>query len=342
MRVTQNMNFDLIRDSIHKTRGRMAELQEEATSGRQLNRPSDDPVGAATILKIRTDKVMAEQFGENVQLAEAYLNNSDHALADLAEIVSRAKEIALSQSSGASATRETRVGVAEEVAQLFKRAVGSANTRIGDRYLFSGFKTDRPAVNEEGRYQGDEGNMLAEISRDVFIPMNLPGLQAFNTAVESSADKRRLMEDDENNKTEEVTGRTLASYSPDNEGLAEDGGPNAAQRDNVNIFNELQALRTSLITGDLQATRATLERFDALHSNLVAMRSKVGSRVAGLNAAMNTMERQVITNAQLATEIEDADMVATMSNIAQEETVLRNVLSSSEKLVQPTLMDFIR
>ena len=54
------------------------------------------------------------------------------------------------------------------------------------------------------------------------------------------------------------------------------------------------------------------------------------------------MERHNLTNAQLNTELEDADLATVLSEISKEESVLRSVLSGSTKLVQPTLMDFLR
>ena len=102
------------------------------------------------MLEIRTDKVNNDQFQTNAQLAIGFLTNTDHALEDLGEVVVRAKELALSQASGASSSEDTRLGVAEEVGQLFQRAVATANTRIGDRYIFGGFKTDRMPLSTEG------------------------------------------------------------------------------------------------------------------------------------------------------------------------------------------------
>src|SRR4051812_11622870 len=136
MRVTEHTNFDTVRDSIRRVKGRMENLQTQSATLKKLNTPSDDPVGASKVLEVRTDKVNNEQFQINSRLAEAFLNNSDHALAELVEVVNRAKEIAIGQASGASSTEETRIGIVEEVSQLFQQAVAAANRRIGDRYLF--------------------------------------------------------------------------------------------------------------------------------------------------------------------------------------------------------------
>src|SRR4051794_22737591 len=138
MRVSENTNFGAVHENIRRSRERMENLQNQNATLKKLNTPSDDPVGAAKVLEVRTDKVNNDQFLSNGKLAEAFLNNSDHALDQLVEIVNRAKEIAINQSSAASSTDESRLGVAEEIGQLFQQAVAVANTRIGDRYLFGG------------------------------------------------------------------------------------------------------------------------------------------------------------------------------------------------------------
>ena len=57
---------------------------------------------------------------------------------------------------------------------------------------------------------------------------------------------------------------------------------------------------------------------------------------------MQSLERHNITNAELTSSIEDADMARVVSDLAKEETVFRSALQSSSKLVQPTLMEFLR
>ena len=111
---------------------------------------------------------------------------------------------------------------------------------------------------------------------------------------------------------------------------------------NVNIFDELKSLRVGLLTGDLNAVRGTLERFDGIHGKILATRAKVGSRVQGVQGTVSALERHNITNAMLTSSIEDADMTQVVSDMAKEETVFKSSLASSKHLIQPTLLDFLR
>jgi flagellar hook-associated protein 3 FlgL len=334
MRVSDNTNFETVRNSIRRSKERMENLQTQTATLKKLNTPSDDPVGAAKVLEMRTDKVTNDQFQMNAKMASAFLNNSDHALGDLVEVINRAKEIALGQSSGASSNDDTRVAIAEEVSQLYNHAVATANRRVGDRFLFGGYKTQKPPVDADGRYQGDDGQMMVEVAKDVFLSINVPGSEAFNSNPKNSSDGRGVYE-------RELNSRAPASLRESN------GHPGAAgatddARVNVNVFDELQNLRIALLTGDMEGIRDTLERFDTLHSRLNATRAKIGSRMSGLEQTETALERHNLTNAQLTSSLEDADMAQVVSDLAKEETVFKSALASSQKLIQPTLMEFLK
>ena len=317
------MNFDLSRDTLSRSRGRMGRLQEQAATTRRLTTPSDDPVGASKVLEIRTDKMNSEQFITNSKLADTFLSNSEAAVGEVADLVVRAKEIALGQSSGASANPQTRLAVAEEVTQLYQQAIGAANRRVGDRYLFGGYKTTEPPFDAAGNYRGDDGQMMVEISKDVFLGMNVPGLEAFNTRPQYAVRDRREA------AGQEVSGRGPASAA-------------GAAPENINVFDELQSLRIALLSGNQEMIQNSLERFDELHGRLTSVRAMLGSRMQGISSATQSQERQVVTNAGLSSALEDADLAQVMSDLAREETVFRGALASSQKLIQPTLLDFLK
>lgn len=308
MRVTENTSYETVRGSIRRSRERMENLQNQSATLKKLNTPSDDPIGASKVMEIRTNKVNNDQFQVNGKMAEMFLGNTDHALGELTDIIVRTKEIALGQSSRASSTELTRLGVAEEVSRLYDQAVAVANTRIGERYLFGGYKTQTQPVDAEGHYQGDAGQMMTEIGKGVFLAMNVPGVEVFNSKHVRSSDTQNQ------------------------EPIVE----------HVNLFEEIQNLRMALLTGNVQGIHQTLERFDQIHAKITGVRAQVGSRMHGLQNIMQSGERHNLVNAQLSSALEDADMAQVVSDLAKEETVFRSALASSQKLIQPSLLEFLK
>ncbi|MEO5971225.1 MAG: flagellar hook-associated protein FlgL [Bdellovibrionia bacterium] len=320
MRITDNANYDSVKGAISRSKEKMGNLQFQSTTLKKLNTPSDNPVGASKVLELRTDKMNNDQYQMNSKMAETFLNNTESAVADLAEIIARAKEIAIAQSSTSTSSESTRVAVSEEINQLYKQAIGAANRKVGERYLLGGYKTQKAPVDEQGNYHGDDGQMMVEVAKDVFLTMNIPGIEAFNTQPKVAYAKQNGYGNARNNDP------------VDQEEILE----------NVNIFDELQNFRIGLLTGNMEAIHSTLERFDLLHSRLVTTQAKLGSRIQGLSATSQSIDRQNITNASLTSELEDADMAQVVSDMGKEEGIYKSSLASSRRLIQPTLLDFLK
>ena len=183
MRVTENSNYDLVRESIRRSKEKMEGLQLQSSTLKRLNQPSDDPVGAAKILEMRSQKLKNDQFQMNAKFAEFFLKHSEEALAELSEVVGRARELALSQSSSTNSQEEVRFAVAREVEQLEQQAIAIGNRRFGDRYLFGGYQTQKPPLDAQGAYQGDQGLIKLEVENGIFVPMNVPGSQVFQVSL---------------------------------------------------------------------------------------------------------------------------------------------------------------
>jgi flagellar hook-associated protein 3 FlgL len=240
MRVTQNTNFRVMQDSLHRSKSRLENLQYQASTLKKLNKPSDDPVAGAKLLELRTQKETNRQFFENAKMIEAFLSNSENALGELGDIVLRAKEVAIGMANGNNAQSNSRLGVAEEIEQLYTQAISIANRRVGDRYLFGGYKTSEPPVNDQGVYQGDDGEMMSEIANDVFLAMNVPGYKAFNTVPEISRD-RQLLVRREKETAEEANYRELAS---ERAGEEAEIATSRETGENINLFSEIKNLKS--------------------------------------------------------------------------------------------------
>lgn len=327
MRITENTTLATVRDSLNKSRSRMSELQKQNASLKRINTPSDDPSGTAKLMSIRNDNLDNTQFEKNSNLAKTFLNYTDSSLEELTNIVVRAKELALGQASSAANGQESRLMVAEEIRNLMNDMNGIANRRLGDRYIFSGYKTTQQPFDADGKYSGDDGKIMVEVQKDVFIGMNMPGREVFLGP--NKVDPRAPSSIDGVQQEPNAVTPELAMQQ-------------AAARPGDDIFRTMDALRVGLMTNDVDAIRATLEPLDKIRDRVITARAQVGSRVQGIDNAVTNMSRSNVFNAELQSSIEDTDLIQVVSDLAREETVLRASLQASQKLVQPTLLDFLK
>lgn len=179
MRIADKMTFDQVNRSIGKNRSEMTELQGQASSQKRVTKPSDDPVAATRVLSSRTDLRGNQQFIKNLDYAKGFLDFSEQSLAELTDILVRAKELSISQADDAASNPQSRKVVAQEVNQLLNQSIQIGNRKLGERFIFGGFKTTDAPFDENGRYKGDMGEMKIHIDKDSFLAMNMPGEMVF-------------------------------------------------------------------------------------------------------------------------------------------------------------------
>jgi flagellar hook-associated protein 3 FlgL len=333
MRVGENTTLNTVRDSLSRSRHRMADLQKQNATMKRVNTPSDDPVGNAKLMTIRNETLENQQYEQNANIARTFLNYTDSSLEEVTNLLVRAKELALGQASSAANGAESRVMVAEEIKNITSEINSISNRRLGDRYVFAGFKTNSQPFDAQGNYSGDSGKIMVEVQKDVFIGMNLPGHEVFLGDVKQKRQPAALAGD---GKLEGVAGPMDEKAAPN----PDPNGPGQGAKDS--LFRTLDALRVGLMTNDVELIRSTLEPLDSIRDRVITARSQVGAKMNGIDSALANMAKKGGFNAELQSNIEDADIIQVVSDMAKEETVLRASLQASNKLIQPTLLDFLR
>ena len=154
--------------SILEQQNRLAEIQEQISSGKRLLRPSDDPTGAAQILRLEQASALTDQYQRNADNASNRLTLVETTLSSVQDSLLRVRELAV-QGSNSTLTDTDRAAIAQEVRQRLNELVSLANTRDANQeYLFSGYKvTTKPfsqAADGTYVYSGDQGERALQIS----------------------------------------------------------------------------------------------------------------------------------------------------------------------------------
>lgn len=143
MRVTNNIIFNTALVNIQQQSKRLFRTQEEASSGKRVQKPSDHPLDTRRILALRATLASFEQFKRNQGTGALLLQETDTALDGIETLLLRAKNIALN-AANATVNPENRAVMAQEVGNLFEQALQFGNRMVGGRYLFGGQSNEQP------------------------------------------------------------------------------------------------------------------------------------------------------------------------------------------------------
>lgn len=129
--------------------------------------------------------------------------------------------------------------------------------------------------------------------------------------------------------------------SPQPTGGATSGSPSPEEQ-GANLFRIVGRLATGLRANDKGTVQDTLDLLDSAISQVVMARSQVGSRVMTLNSAMETLQKSKVESQVAASQMEDADVFEVISDMNKTEATLQATLATSGKLIEKSLLDFVR
>lgn len=363
MRIADKMALQQVQSSIGKNRAETYNLQEQSATQRRINKPSDDPLSITRVMNAKSDEKNQKQFVNSLHFAKDFLSMTDQSLGEVTEILNRAKELALNQANEASSNTGTRQVVANEVEQLLHQTVQVANRKLGDRYIFSGFRTNQSPFSGQGFYNGDDGEIKIQINKDAFITMNIPGNKVFlgeglvHGSIEESLvpktieDLERVKQEyqlEQERKLEQPLAQVY-TRSPKTKGLVPVGtGESGALQSaplataGANVFNILEQLVISLRTDDQDGIQQSLDHIDLAFNQVTNARAQVGARSMVLTNTLEGLQKGIVDSKATASQLEDADVFQLVSDINKADTALKATLETSGRLIQPSLLDFLK
>jgi flagellar hook-associated protein 3 FlgL len=187
MRVTERTRIQSPRARIQDLRTRQSKTQEQVSTGRRVNRPSDDPLAALRINTLDTKERQVDQFDRNLRRGDAFLNQADGVLGESLDTLNRIRELTI-QSISAVLTQQDANDIAAEVTSLREHLITLANTRVGDHHIFAGFLYTQPAYTTAGAFQGDANQQTLEIGDRQWVPITIPGGSAFGDGTPATQD----------------------------------------------------------------------------------------------------------------------------------------------------------
>ena len=144
MRVTERQQVDALLSAIGNLRSGLATRSEQISSGKRVNRPSDDPAAAERINQFRNILRTTERRLQTVNEGAGRLDLSESVLDQAGKSFQRASELAIAMRNDTNTDVERR-NAALEVQQLIVGLAGIANTQLNGRFIFAGNETQTEA-----------------------------------------------------------------------------------------------------------------------------------------------------------------------------------------------------
>ncbi len=302
-RITQQMTAQDLLANINQALDRIDTTQQELSTGKKINQPSDDPYGTSLALQLNNQIANLNSYSNNVTDGTGWAQAGNAALSDITNAVQRIRELVVQASNG-SQTQADMTADAAEVNQLIAQIKQDANTQYNGQYIFSGAATTTAPyqAGANDAYAGDTGQVTRQIGPNSSLAVN--------------ADLSSVL----------GTGQTVSGQP------AGDG----------KLLNTLRNIVNDMQSGNSSALSSTdLSQLDSNFGNLNGLTADMGATTDRLQMAASRIQTLQASDAQSLSNTQDADMAQTEVDFSTEQAALTAALQAGAHIVQQSLMDFL-
>lgn len=308
-RVTQQTTQRSTLANLQRNLATMADLQNKLSGNTKIAKPSDDPVGTASAIGLRAALRTNQQATRNIDNGNGWLTTADAALTSSVDAVRQARDLTVQGANSGALNPMAREALAQQIEGLRDTLVAQANTTFQGRSIFA----------------GTSNASLAVTATNVPDPAIAGSTRTYtaNGVVGSKVERR-------------IDPNTLVRVDVDGvEAFGQDGGTGTGS-----VFQTLDRIAATLRTGGDVSSELT-----ALDTHRDAMLTELGGVGARKSRVLGAETAALATKTELTTQLsglEDVDLAASIVELQMQEVAYKAALGATARVLQPSLLDFLR
>lgn len=318
---TQNLNRNL--ELLNKANTKVA------ADGRKIFKMSDDTATGVRAMTVRRNLARIDGYIDNAKNAKSVLAGSEKIMLKISDITKDISDKYQQAITGTSGPDERDI-IATELTKLRDEILNCANGKFSDRFLFGGTNTETPPFTVD-----DNGELFYNGVKVSDIDKTDPQYDyLFNDA--SYIDLGLGMTMQANPSDQNVVSSTAYKNSTvglDFVGSGED-----------NIYNTINKLIDSLkdTTFDVATCEKLFAKFKSEANTVGIELTKLGSDDAYLDFSISRLENESDVLIERQDSLEFDDPVEAIMDFEMQQYVYNAALQMGQRLLQPTLFDFVK
>ncbi|HTI72309.1 MAG TPA: hypothetical protein VMF06_20210 [Candidatus Limnocylindria bacterium] len=311
MRITSNFYADTLVRQLSTLENRQARLQQQAATGQRIVTADDDPLAMRQVLDLQGQGANLSQYAANIARQQETASATYSVMTGLKKISDRASELA-TMADGTKPKDQLAI-YAKEVTQLIQQAVQAANAKNRESYLLSGTKTDQAPYSVTTDANGNV------------------------TAVSYNGNTDQASSEVASGIT--LSAGTIGSNSTGSGPL----GLVSDTRTGADFFNHLISLQNNLLAGNSAAVQSTDKaNMSADENNLLSQIGSNGAMQARLETLASLNQSQQSDTEKAVSNVADADITQTIVKLNSTQTAYQAALQSGAKVLNMSLLDYLR
>jgi flagellar hook-associated protein 3 FlgL len=296
----------VLRD-ITSVMSRMQKTQSQISSGKKIEKPSDDPVGITQMLAYKTDSAQAQQYSSGITSCLDWLNSTSTTLTSVEDNMLLIIDVANQANTGLLSLQD-RSALAEQVNQYLEEAYSLANAKAEGKSLFGGTQT---LIEPFTATRDPATGRITSVA--VTSPANIDN---------------EMLRTIDKEQTIQVNSKGGELFVPGAGG---------------NIFDNIIALRDALEDPDFDsaAVSGVITSLESIFNRVVNENAIVGAKINRLESTQERIKLESLSLTERISDIADTDIAKAFLEYQTQKNIYDASLSVGSQLIQRSLVNYL-
>ena len=328
IQITDSMMYNNISNELLNQSTNIYNLQDQISSGLQINYPQDNPAGMVNVLSYKNSAALVTQYNSNVSIANSVGSLASSTISNAMTVVNQASALAVEMANGTN-TSANNQAAAQQVGQMINELTGYADTSYNGQNIFTGNNLNLPsayttttayytATNSSGSpinvnysvytYAGTDTNQNYQITQNETVTPSLTADSIFG------------------NDPAQPTSPT-SSYTPS--GL-------------ISVLSLFQSELNNNVYQ--QNSTAIIQGIQNGLDTMTAAQATVGTVVQRLNEQQTSYQTVLSNISQLLNQTQDVNVAQAMTSLTQAQNSYQATLEASSNITSltPMLLQYLK
>ncbi|HDG1688966.1 TPA: flagellar hook-associated protein FlgL [Kluyvera georgiana] len=292
MRVSTIMMYQQNMRGITDSQSAWLKYGEQMSTGKRVNRASDDPVAASQAVVLSQAQAQNSQYATARTFATQRVSIEESTLSQVTTAIQSAQEKIVYAGNG-TLSDDDRSSLATDLQGIRDQLLNLANSTDGNgRYIFAGYKTDTPPFDDTGKYVGGTLNVEQQVDSSRTMVIGHTGNLIFDNATSNAKP------DADTNIFTALDSAIAALKTPvEGDETAQDTARAAIDKTNRSLSNSL--------------------------NNVLTVRAELGTQLNELDKLDSLGDDRALAQTQQMSNLVDVDWNSTISNYTMQQTALQ-------------------
>ena len=325
IQITDNMMYNNINNELLNQSTNIYNLQDQISSGLQINYPQDNPAGMVNVLSYKNSTALVTQYNSNVSIANSVGSLASSTISNAMTVVNQASALAVEMANGTN-TSANNQAAAQQVGQMINELTGYADTSYNGQNIFTGNN-----LNLSSAYTA--------VSHTITGLNGIPSSVSYSVYTYAGTDTNQNYQITQNETvTPSLTADAIFGNDPKPTSTSSATVPSGL----ISVLSLFQSELNSNVYQ--QNSTAIIQGIQNGLDTMTAAQANVGTVVQRLNEQQTSYQTVLSNISQLLNQTQDVNVAQAMTSLTQAQDSYQATLEASSNITSltPMLLQYLK